>query len=332
MALTRLPRSSSSIDPLLQLGKILSDLLPHHGLPLVDKVRRWSDRLLVLAALMMGWASGSSLVERFDLARRCLVEIYPTRKRPGVGYNGFIDCLARHGARLLNLLAGALRKRLGELAGESYRTFGFVVFGADGTKIALPRSDSNIAHFGIANKKNSGPEMILCGLFHVATQSLWAFAHDVALGSERALLATMLPFLPEDSLVLADAGFVGWNTMSALIDAGQHFIIRGGANVRLLRNLGHAKEHDGIVYLWPENQQKKKVPPITLRCVMVHDGKGRQMCLLTNVLDLNRLDDQQIIKLYKMRWHVEICHPYCLHCHTFEISFGQGLGRVKSAA
>jgi Transposase DDE domain len=310
MALTRLARSSSSNDPLLQLGKVISDLLPHRGLPLIDEVRRWSDRLLVLAALMMGWASGSSLVDRFNLARACVVEIHPTRKRPGTGYNGFIDCLARHSTRLLGILTAALRKRLIELAGESYRTFGFIVFGADGTKIQLPRSDSNIAHFGIANKKHSGPEMILCGLFHVATRSLWSFAHDVARGSERALLASMLPCLPTNSLILADAGFVGWNTMAALIDAGQHFIIRGGANVRLLRNLGHMREHDGIVYLWPDIQQKKKVRPIMLRCVMVRDGRGRQMCLLTNVLDADRLSDEQIVKLYAMRWHVEVSYRW----------------------
>lgn len=98
--------------------------------------------------------------------------------------------------------------------------------------------------------------------------------------------------------------------MSALIDAGQHFIIRGGANVRLLRNLGHVKEYDGIVSLWPDSQQKKKVPPIVLRCVMVRDGRGRERCLLTNVLDANRLSDQQIITLYTRRWRVEVSYRW----------------------
>jgi hypothetical protein len=310
MALTQLPRSSSSIDPLRQLSKVLSDLLPHQGLPLIDRVRRWSDRLLVLAALMMGWASGSSLIERFNLARACCAEIHPTRRRPGAGYNGFIDSLMRHSTRLLGILTTAFRRRLVELAGDDYRTFGFIVFGVDGTKIQLPRSDSNIAHFGIINKEHSGPEMILCGLFHVATRSLWSFAHDVARGSERALFASMLPCLPTDSLVLADAGFIGWNTFGALIDAGQHFIIRGGANVRLLRQLGQAKEHDGIVYLWPAGQQKKKRPPIVLRHVRVRDDRGREMCLLSNVLEIDRLSDEQIITLYAMRWHVEVSYRW----------------------
>lgn len=310
MALTRLDRSSSSIDPLKQLAAVISDLLPHQGLPLIDKVRRWSDRLLVLAALMMNWAGGNSLGERFALARACLLEIHPTRKRPGSGYNGFIDALGRHGTRLLKLLADTFRRRLPELVGDGYRTFGFIVFGADGTKIQLPRSDSNFEHFGIANKKHSAPEMLLCGLFHVATRSLWAFARDVAKGSERALLASMLPCLPADSLVLADAGFVGWNTMAALIEAGQHFVIRCGANVRLLRELGHAEEHGDIVYLWPAKQQKQRIPPIILRRVMVRDGRGRCMCLLSNVLETERLSDKQIVQLYAMRWRVEVSYRW----------------------
>lgn len=35
---------------------------------------------------------------------------------------------------------------------------------------------------------------------------------------------------------------------------------------------------------------------------------------------------------YGQRWQVETCHPYCLHCHTFDESMGHGLGRVRSAA
>ena len=267
--------------------------------------------MLILVALMMCWSSGLSLTERFDLARACVVEIHPTRKRPGAGYNGFIDCLARHSTRLLNIVITALRRRIVELAGSDYRTFGFIVFGVDGTKIELPRSDSNLNHFGTGGKKNADPEMILCGLFHVATRSLWSFAHDVAKGSERALFALMLPCLPKDSLVLADAGFVGWKTITALIEAGQHFVIRAGANVKLLRELGcYVKEHGDIVYLWPDKQQKKNVPPIVLRRVMVRDAKGREMCLLTNVLDEKRLSDKQIIELYAMRWNVEVSYRW----------------------
>jgi hypothetical protein len=54
-----------------------------------------------------------------------------------------------------------------------------------------------------------------------------------------------------------------------------------------------------------------------------------QMLLLCNDL---WLAPELISLLYRYRWTIEVCHPYCLHCHTFDESFGQGLGRVSSAA
>jgi hypothetical protein len=310
MALTRISGVSSSIDPLVQLREVVSDLFPHQGLALVHKVRRWSDRLLVLTALLMGWGTASSLVDRFRLARGCVVELYPTRKRPGAAYNGFVECLVRHTPRLLATLAEVYRKRLIERAGSHYRTFGFVVLGVDGTKIEVPRSDANLEHFDVANKKHAGPEMMLCAIFHVATRSLWSFARGVAKSSERALCASMLPCLPKDSLVLADAGFVGWEMLGTLIDAGHHFVIRAGANVKLLTRLGHVEERDERVYLWPAREQEKNRLPIVLRRVVVRDARGREMYLLTSVLDEQRLSDQQIVRLYAMRWHVEVSYRW----------------------
>lgn len=35
---------------------------------------------------------------------------------------------------------------------------------------------------------------------------------------------------------------------------------------------------------------------------------------------------------YDASWLFEICHPYCLHCHTFDESFSHGLGRARLAA
>jgi len=37
-------------------------------------------------------------------------------------------------------------------------------------------------------------------------------------------------------------------------------------------------------------------------------------------------------RAYRRRPAAEVCHPYCLHCHTFDESLGHGLGRVRSAA
>lgn len=259
----------------------------------------------------MCWGPGTALLDRFNGARSCLVGLYPARRRPGGGYGGFIDRLTRHNARLLQIVTDALRQRSIDRAGRRWRTHGFVVMGVDGTRIAVPRTDRNIKAIGVANKANAGPEMLLTCLFHLATRTLWSFTHDRAAGSERGLLPQMLPCLPADSLVVADAGFVGWNTIKALTDAGGHLVIRAGANVRVLSGLGHVRERgEGIVHLWPALQQKRNLPPITLRRMLLVDARGRQMCLLTDVPDERRLSDRAIGELYAMRWGVEIAYRW----------------------
>ena len=68
-----------------QLQRAIGALLPHQGLrllPLDDKERR-TPRYLVIMALLMACLGGDLLVDRFATARRALVRMYPTRRRPG---------------------------------------------------------------------------------------------------------------------------------------------------------------------------------------------------------------------------------------------------------
>lgn len=301
--------SSSPALPLFQLRQLFSQLLPARGLELIHPHRRWSDRLLVLCAVLMCLASSRTLLDRFELARGVLCRLYSSRRRVGVTYNTFIDTLARHSVRLITIVTHSLREALIERAGSHFRTFGFVVFGVDGTKIETPRTDANLEHFGVSNKDHSGPQMLLVAIFHLATRSLWSFKHDSALGSEPGLLRQMIPDLPKDSLVVADAGFVGFHTMKSLIDAGHHFIIRAGANVKLITHLC-VETHGDIVFIWPDKMQKKSMKPIILRRILVQDQKGRVMCLLTSVLDEKRLSERAIRQLYAQRWGIEIAYRW----------------------
>ena len=68
----------------------------------------------------------------------------------------------------------------------------------------------------------------------------------------------ILGILPENSMIVADAGFVGYDNWRAAKDAGHSFVVRVGANVKLLKKLGYARESGGRVYLWPDAKRKKK--------------------------------------------------------------------------
>lgn len=303
------PNSSSSAPPVFQLRQLISELLPARGLALIHPHRRWSDRLLVLCAIIMSLSNSRALVDRFELARDVIGRLYPSRRRVGVGYNTFIDTLARHSSRLIGIITTSLREALIERSQKHFRSFGFVVLGVDGTKIETPRTDANLEHFGVSNKDHSGPAMLLVAIFHLATRSLWSFAHDHARGSEPGLLRRLITDLPKDSLLVADAGFVGFDTMRSLIDAGHHFIIRAGANVRLITHLC-IEMHGDVVWIWPDKMQKKLVAPIILRRIIVQDQKGRVMCLLTSVLDEKRLSERAIRQLYAQRWGIEIAYRW----------------------
>jgi|SRR6266478_1781746 len=62
------------------------------------------------------------------------------RRRPGESYEGFIGALASASAALLELVMGALRRSVCEVAMQQrcWESEGFVCFGVDGTKIDCP--------------------------------------------------------------------------------------------------------------------------------------------------------------------------------------------------
>lgn len=151
--------------------------------------------------------------------------------------------------------------------------------------------------------------MWLTTLFHLGTGLPWNWRTGPKDSSEREHLLEMLPSLPPNSLLTADAGFVGYAFTKAVIDSGCHLLVRVGANVRLLKNLGYVRERNGLVYLWPDQVAKRFQQPIVLRLLVIHNGK-HPVYLVTNVLDTQRLSDAQLAELYGRRWGVELFYRH----------------------
>ncbi|NJO55880.1 MAG: transposase [Rhodospirillales bacterium] len=146
-------------------------------------------------------------------------------------------------------------------------------------------------------------------LWHAGTGLPWDWRIGAADSSEREHWKDMLPQLPENALVTADAGFVGFEYVQAVIASGRHLLLRVGANVRLLRELGYAREQEGVVYLWPDQQAKAGQAPLMLRLVTAQGGK-HPVYLVTSVLDTRRLSDTQVIELYRRRWGIELFYRH----------------------
>src|SRR3954470_22531211 len=209
----------------------------------------------------------------------------------------------------------------GDLA-DRFLVGGYAVFGVDGSRLELPRTESNEACFAPAPrrrskskskskrrrrstaaaagaaaagaKKANSPQMWLTTMWHVGTGLPWDWRLGPSDSSERAHLKQMIAALPAGALVTADAGFVGYEYWKALLDSGRQLLIRVGANVRLLRGLGYARERAGRVYLWPDREAARRRPPLVLRSVVAR-GRRHPVYLVTCVLDEETLSDGQII-------------------------------------
>ena len=291
------------------LRSAITGLLPAARLPLLpaDGKARWTDLLLALAAILMSWSSAGTLADRFDAARRCLVRWYPGRRRPGASYAGFVAALRRRGGPLLKLVGRTYRghaRRLAEGRG-CWRVAGRVAFGVDSTKHDAPMTAANERRLGVASKGKSWPQLVLTTVFHLGSGLPWAFLRGRARSSERRHLLGLLRTLPAGALLVADAGFTGYDFWRAVAGSGRSFLVRVGANVRLVGGAHLEPKGAGLAWAWPARAQKRRSPPLVLRLVALTDGRNRTMYLLTDVLDPAGLDDAAAARLYGLRWGVE---------------------------
>lgn len=290
----------------------------------------WTPKGLIFAALLWAWSDEKTLNERFFLARKVLVSMGFLPRVPATTYQAFLKILNTWTVTLAMILVDAFRRRMStDLAGR-FKLFGYSVFGVDGSRLELPRTESNERRFSPAKsptqrhgharsraararrsreKKCNSPQMWLTTMFHVGTGLPWDWRTGPSNSSERDHLRQMIDALPTDALVTADAGFVGYASWKALLQSGRHLLIRVGANVRLLRDLGYVKETGGVVDLWPDREAARNRPPLVLRLV-VADGGRHPVYLVTSVLDQRQISDKHMVQIYGLRWRVELFYRH----------------------
>jgi hypothetical protein len=261
--------------------------------------------MLIFTAVLAAWIAAETLLDRFLEARQAVVDMFPSRRRPGWTYQGFIRAMHRWGGPLLSLLGGAFRSEIRQMAGRHWTREGFTAFAVDGSRVECPRTKANEKALGRGGRKKTGPQFWLTVLWHMGLGLPWAWKIGPSTDAERNHLRDMLATLPSASLLVADAGFVGYDLMAAILAAGHSFLIRVGANVTLLKQLGYTKiENAQTVYLWPQEAQRKNLLPLVLRLIVLWK-KGKPIYLLTN-LPADQLTDAQASVLYGMRWGVEV--------------------------
>lgn len=289
----------------------------------------WTAKWLAWAAILWAWSGETTLMERFTCAQRLICHLRKEDCKASTSYQAFLKILRRWTSLLVQTLQVSLRSRMATLSPEYWKIQGWIVFGVDGTKVDVPRTHSNQQayapgrksaragkrnrrrkpHDPAATKKTMQPQLWLTTLFHVGLHLPWDWRIGPADSSERAHALEMVPTLPSDALLTGDAGFVGYDFARNVLESGCQLLVRVGSNVTLLKHLGHVRESQGTVYVWPDKAARREQPPLVFRLVVVQ-GARHPVYLITSVLSSSVLTDQQVAGLYRHRWGIEVFYRH----------------------
>lgn len=267
--------------------------------------RRWGLHPLVMVLLLMTWSSGDSEAECFATARAFYVATHQRQRRPGSSLVGFQRALARLPMPVLHALFAAVRARLGTLARPGVG--GFVVLACDGSRLECPRTAALERRLGCCSKHGSAPMLQVTALVLLPMGLLWAWAVGPGTASEHAQLRQLLPSLPSNALLVADAGYLGYDLYTAIRGAGAEFLVRMSSRAYLYTEKQRPlkRYREGRVFYWPTKARQAGRPPLSLRLIRVVGRKGRDVWLLTSVVESARLSRREASEIYRWRWRIE---------------------------
>jgi Transposase DDE domain len=293
---------------------------------------KWNAEQVLSQALIWSWQEAKNVTDAFDQTREICDDL--KLMRTIVTYTAFMNALTRHRDLFYDRLCIQFQKLAEEVGGERFRTHGWVLIGFDGSRVSAPRTESNeralcAPNYGkgqkakYGKKKSKGmrrtrnkenppqpqkPQAWVTMMWHMGLRLPWSWRLGPSNSSERDHVKDILRHedFPEKTLFCGDAGFVGYPLWSDILKAGQHFLVRVGANVALLSEQADIIKSDGgEVLCWPKGRMHSGEPPLRLRLLKVTVGKTK-MWMLTSVLSEQKLSKKQIVKYYKMRWGIEV--------------------------
>jgi hypothetical protein len=270
--------------------------------------RRWDLQPLVLVLALSAWCCGDSQAERFEAAKAVCVRCRPKHKRPGQTIQGFHQALARLPMPVLRAIAAGVRGALAALL--DLGVDGFIPLGCDGTRLTCPRAAQLERFLSGANPDGAAPSLWLTAVVHLRTGVPWCWRWGKGDANERRHLQQLVPLLPALTLLVADAGYLGYDLLAQL-NRRVAFLIRGCSKAPLYTAHRVPLEafREGECLYWPQEAQRHGEPPVRVRalCLRKRQGpaRGQAVWLITNVLDPKRLSGEQAGRFYRWRWENE---------------------------
>jgi hypothetical protein len=207
---------------------------------------------------------------------------------------------------LRRLLRGTCRSWQGRTGLARWN--GMPLLAIDGTRLRMPDTPENRAHFGGRAAwafPHAHVVVAMCALTHVVlAATVGKVRHN-----ERRLIRRLLGHLPARSLLLLDRGFFGYALLLDLWARGHAFVARAheGIGYRRVRRLGAC---DHLVRITRNRAACRQRPDLRTRFEVrrvTYRRKGfRPVHLFTNLLDAQAYPAEQIVRLYRERWEVEL--------------------------
>lgn len=241
---------------------------------------------------------------------------------------------------LFERLVDSFRQGLAR-SGDAGRWHGHRVMLVDGSGFSMPDTAKLQAHFGQPGGQKPGcgfPVAHLLAMFDAQT----GFLHDVIVSPLRthdmAHAAKLHPKLSAGDIVVADRGFCSYAHLALISQANLHAVFRmhqrqivdfhphrpcasdilgtGIPTSRWIQRLGHCDQlvewrKPAVRPKWMTPAQFTSLPEKLvvreIKCRLRVPGcRVREVTLVTTLLDGQRYPAEEIARLYKMRWQVEV--------------------------
>jgi hypothetical protein len=166
--------------------------------------------------LTLTWCWGESLPERFETARAFYVASYHRLPLPCQSIEGWLKALARVPTAALRVVAAAVRARLHQVFANRLVVDGFISLGCDGSRLQCPRSRELETRLE-GGQDQRPPQVWVTAVVQLSLGLLWSWRLGKGTASERHHLLHLVATLPRRALLVADAGYIGYELLETLL-------------------------------------------------------------------------------------------------------------------
>ena len=190
---------------------------------------------------------------------------------------------------------------------------GLNLFGVDGVVWRTPDSKENSAAFArTANKASEAgyPQIRMVCLMELSSHLILDSAFSSVSENEMTLATQLIARVPDNSLTLFDKGFYSLGLLHDWQHKGinTHWLLPLKKNVQYeeIKRLGR---QDKLIRLTTTPQARKKRPelPLTMDVRLITKQiKGKEVKILTSMVDPMAYPSAEIVDLYSHRWEIEM--------------------------